>query len=152
MQCQSLSQFITILQTAIGPALLISGVGLLLLAMTNRLNHVTNRVRSVLSQMESHPGGASGPKAAQLAILWRRARLIRLAIVFASASALLAALLVVGLFLSILFGWEDSGLIGVLFILTMSALIASLLLFLADINQSLRALKLEMDRAGIHAG
>ncbi|MGZ8218235.1 DUF2721 domain-containing protein [Methylomagnum sp.] len=68
---------------------------------------------------------------------------------FGAASALLAALLVMTLFLSILFGWEDSGLIGALFVLTMSALIASLLLFLADINQSLRALKLEVDRAGV---
>jgi hypothetical protein len=151
MQRQSLAQFITILQTAIGPALLISGVGLLLLAMTNRLNHITDRVRAVASQMGSQPGSPSGPTAAQLTILWHRARLIRLAIVFGSASALLAALLVVGLFLSILFGWEDSGLIGALFVFTMGALIASLLLFLADINQSLRALKLEVERAGVRS-
>jgi hypothetical protein len=37
MQNPSLAELVPILQTAIGPALLISGVGLLLLTMTNHL-------------------------------------------------------------------------------------------------------------------
>lgn len=148
MSYPSLVQFVTVLQTAIGPALLISGVGLLLLTLVNRLNHVTDRTRSLVEQMSHPPREAHPGRTAQLAILWRRARIIRLSIVFASVSALFAALLIVTLFLSSLFGLEDSWLIGLLFIVAMVALIGSLLCFIADINRSLRALKLELERSG----
>ena len=39
------SELIPVLQTAIGPVILISGVGLLLLTMTNRLGRVIDRAR-----------------------------------------------------------------------------------------------------------
>jgi hypothetical protein len=148
MPFHPLSQFVTVLQTAIGPALLISGVGLLLLTLVNRLNHITDRTRSLVDQLHHQPGTHGKVKAAQLAILWRRARLIRLSIVFASASALFAALLIVILFLSSLFGIEDAWLIGLLFVTAMAALILALLCFISDINQSLKALRLELEHAG----
>lgn len=148
MPYPSLIQFVTVLQTAIGPALLISGVGLLLLTLVNRLNHVTDRTRSLADQMNRHPGDASPGKTEQLAILWQRAQVIRLSIVFASISALFAALLIVTLFLSTLFGIEDSWFIGLLFVIAMTALISALLCFIADVNRSLRALKLELERSG----
>lgn len=146
MTYHSLSQFVTVLQTAIGPALLISGVGLLLLTLVNRLNHVTDRTRSLAEQVHRHPGDTHPGKAAQLDILWRRAQVIRLSIVFACFSALFAALLIVTLFVSALFGIEDSWLIGIMFVIAMMALISSLLCFITDINRSLRALKLELER------
>lgn len=140
----SMAELVPILQTAIGPALLISGVGLLLLTMINRLNHVVDRARSLVAQMSDCPAEARERKSAQLAILWQRAILIRRAIICASASALSAALLVIALFLSALFQVEDAWLIGILFINAMGALIVSLLLFMRDIERSLAALEFEM--------
>jgi hypothetical protein len=136
---------VPILQTAIGPALLISGVGLLLLTMTNRLGRVVDRARLLVDQMEDTPSELRSRKLAQLPILWQRARQIRSAIAFALVSALLAAVLVVVLFLSALLGIEDSRLISLLFVLCMGTLIASLVMFLREINQSLNALKVEME-------
>ena len=84
---------------------------------------------------------------AQLLILSRRARLIRLAISLATASVLLASLLIIGLFLSALFQWETAGIIAVLFIACLGALIGSLVVFLRDINLSLKAFDLEIGTA-----
>ncbi len=52
MNAQSVAQLVPILQTAIGPTILISGVGLLLLAMTNRLNHILDRTRQLSVQFQ----------------------------------------------------------------------------------------------------
>lgn len=152
MHSPSLAELVPILQTAIGPALLISGVGLLLLTMTNRLGRVVDRARLLVQQLPDSPAELRPRRLAQLPILWQRARQIRLAIAFASTSALLAAVLVVVLFVSALLRVEDAWLISALFILCMGTLIASLLVFLRDINRSLNALKVELDEGHREVG
>lgn len=146
MQCQSLSEFVHILQTAIGPALLISGTGLLILSMINRLNHLTDRARRLVEQLDPPQSEAHRSRAAQVTILWKRARILRLAIVLAVSSTLFDAILIASLFLSRLLGNEEAWeWIGLLFIFAMGTLILSLLFFIGDINHSLRALALELE-------
>jgi hypothetical protein len=60
-------------------------------------------------------------------------------------SALCAALLIVLLFLTALFQLEMAWLISLIFILCLVALIGSLLFFIQDVNQSLSALRLELE-------
>ena len=151
MVITSLAELVPVLQTAIGPVILISGVGLLLLTMTNRLGRVTDRIRIIDAQYPTTPAGDQGQKAAQLSILWRRARLLRLSLTLASLSALCAALLVVLLFLAALFQIDDAWLISATFVLCMATLIGSLLLFIHDLNQSLSALKLELEDIDLDA-
>ncbi|MEI7728228.1 MAG: DUF2721 domain-containing protein [Verrucomicrobiota bacterium] len=136
---------IPILQTAIGPVILISGVGLLLLSMTNRFGRVIDRSRQLAESLRKTPEPQGGRLSAQLQILFRRARLVRLAITLATISVLLAALLIIALFLIALFQLELGLLITILFIACLGSIIASLLVFLQDINLSLVALKLETD-------
>jgi hypothetical protein len=140
----SLAQLIPVLQTSIAPMILISGIGLLLLTMTNRLGRVIDRAR-VLAAALPEPGDSKRAKtAAQLQILWTRARLIRFSIALSSTSALAAAILIIVLFVSALLRIETEGLIGGLFIVCMVSLIVSLIAFIKDINESLSALKLEL--------
>jgi len=144
MPALSISELIPVLQTAIGPVILISGVGLLLLTMTNRLGRTIDRARALAADAAAaHPDSRRRIEA-QLVILWRRANLIRLAIALTSSSALCAALLVIALFLTALLHVEDAWLISALFMLCMTLLIGSLVVFIHDINQSLSALKLEL--------
>lgn len=144
MPFTSVSQLIPVLQTAIGPVILISGVGLLLLTMTNRLGRVIDRSRILSSELRQADEADRAPMRSQLDILSRRARLIQLAISLASISVLLASILVIVLFLTALFQWEDAWLITALFIGCMLALIGSLIAFIRDINLSLVALRLEL--------
>ena len=137
------------LQTAIGPVILISGVALLLLTMTNRLGRAIDRARLIGAALAAPTPPSRAPLEAQLRILWRRARTIRAAIALATISALLAAMLVIVLFFSALLRLEAPWLITLLFISCMLSLTLALGLFLHDINQSLAALGLEIRSHGL---
>jgi hypothetical protein len=141
----TLAELVPVLQTAIGPVILISGIGLLLLTMTNRLGRVIDRSRLLAGQLGVAPQSARDSVEAQIRILWRRARLIRGAIALASTSALLAAVLIIVLFVTALVRLESAGVITLLFIACMLCLIGSLLLFIGDVDQSLRALARELE-------
>ena len=145
MSSFSVAELIPVLQTAIGPVILISGVGLLLLTMTNRLGRVIDRARLLDARFVDLPLPQRERKAAQLLILWRRARILQLAITLSSTSALCAAILIVVIFLTALMQLENPWLISVLFIICIAFLIVSLVLFIHDINRSLVALKLELE-------
>ena len=140
----SIRDLLPILQTAIGPVILISGVGLLLLSMTNRLSRVIDRARNLLALSERTSGPVKARALAQLEILWKQARLIRLAILLASISVLLAACLIILIFVTALFKLENAWLISLIFAACLLSLIASLAVFITDIDRSLAALKLEL--------
>lgn len=149
MQVASVTQLIPILQTAVGPVTLISGVGLLLLTMTNRLGRAIDRPRMLVGSI-STTAETSNPKiVAQLQILWMRARLIRPAITLASVSALVTAVLIIALFFTALWQIEIAWIIVTLFIACMVCLIGSIISFIHDINQSLAAFRLELVADGI---
>jgi hypothetical protein len=140
----SIKELIPVLQTAIGPVILISGVGLLLLSMTNRLSRVIERARNLIALTETTGGPSRERLLSQIDILWSQARLIRLSILFGATSVLCAALLIIMLFVTALFHIEDAWLISIIFTCCMLSLIASLLVFIADINRSLSAFKVEL--------
>lgn len=140
----SLADLIPTLQLAVGPVILISGVGLILLSMTNRFGRVIDRSRILTEDLRRAPRSARAKVLAQVRILARRARIVRAGIALAALSVLFAAILVISLFLGALLQLGMVILIVVLFILCMLSLIASLILFMSDVSLSLRALWLEL--------
>lgn len=141
----SLEQIIPELRDAIGPVILISGVGLLLLTFTNRLGRAIDRARQLDAELPKRAGAEREQLREQITIIYRRAKMIRLSITWAAVSALLAAALVVALFLTALLRWETAWPVSLIFIACMVSLIASLIAFICDINLSLHALKLELE-------
>ena len=140
----SLEQIIPELRDAIGPVILISGVGLLLLTMTNRLGRAIDRARQLKAELSKRTEGEHQHLQEQVAIIYRRAKMIRLSITLAAMSALLASALIITLFVSALLQWQYGWLVSLLFIGCMVSLFASLVAFIRDINLSLHALKLEL--------
>lgn len=140
----SLADLIPTLQLAVGPVILISGVGLILLSMTNRFGRVIDRSRILTEDLRRAPRSARAKVLAQVRILARRARIVRAGIALAALSVLFAAIMVISLFLGALLQLGMVTLIVVLFILCMLSLIASLVLFMSDVSLSLRALWLEL--------
>ena len=147
-----LIDLVPILQVAVGPVILISGVGLLLLSMTNRLGRVIDRSRQLADGLRKADAQEVSRFTAQLQVLARRARLVRLAIIWAGTSVLLASLLIIVLFLAALFRWEIGIVVVILFVGCMASLIGSVIVFIADINLSLSALKLEMEASARASG
>jgi len=139
-----LDYLVPALQLSIGPVIVISGVGLILLSMTNRFARVIDRSRNLAELLRNDAACETHHVRHQIHILMRRGRLLRLAIVLASTSLLLAAALVISLFLTALLQLEATIVITGLFVLCMLSLIVSLFFFLADVNISLSALKLEV--------
>ena len=138
------SELIPVVQMAVGPVILISGVGLLLLSMTNRLGRVIDRTRLVAESLRKSEGKGSERYSMQLEILQRRAGLLRRSITMAVFSVLMAACLVITVFVTALFQSNMGLLVAVLFLAAMIFLIISLVVFIRDIDLSLEALKLEI--------
>ena len=89
---------------------------------------------------------------AQIDVLYARGKFMRRAIVLAVVSLLCAAVLVITLFLAAVLRWDAVIVVVALFACCMLALIASLLAFLRDVNQSLTAIKLELGRGTVAGG
>jgi multidrug efflux pump subunit AcrB len=145
MPTTSLEQIIPDLHDAIGPMILISAVGLLLLTLTNRLGRAIDRSRQLKSELPKRNTQERVHVLAQVEIIYRRARMIRLSITLSALSALFAAGLVIALFVTALLQWQQGLLVGILFIASMVSLVVSLVAFIFDINLSLQALKLELE-------
>ena len=144
----SLANLIPTLQLSIGPVILISGIGLILLSMTNRFGRVIDRARHLTRDLHGASDANRVSILAQLRILSTRARLVRACIAFAAVSILLAAILIISLFLAALFQLGIAAFIVAIFVFCMLSLIFSMLFFISDINLSLKALWLEMPPEG----
>ena len=141
----TLDQLVPILQAAVGPAIFITGVGLLLSSMNNRIGRIIDRSRVVVQMNRKTEGAERERYTAQLDILWRRAKLMQLAMSQAAVGALLAAILVIVLFLDALLGFKNPAPPVALFIGCLASIILALVNFIRDINLSLHALKLELE-------
>ena len=145
MNLPSLAQLVPILQLAIGPVILISGVGLLQLSLTNRLGRLFDRAR--LLSRERKAGTLNvGPLDAQIDIINRRAQILQRSITLGAMTVLLVSVLILVLFVSALLQL-DSGLIVIaLFCSALLTLIGSRSFFLQEMRLALEALHLETRR------
>ena len=130
---------------SISPIALVSGVGLLILSETNRLGRVMDRLRGLIDQRRA----TKTPDAhldREVAVLQHRARILRTTIAFAVLSALFASVLVLLLFLTAVLGAALKWFGAAVFAASLISLIVSLVLFMVDLNLSLRAVQEEMLR------
>ena len=141
----SVRELIPVLQVAIGPVILISGVGLLLLTLTNRFGRAVDRSRALGREVRQVAQNERLRLSRQVEILYRRAKLIRVSIIMAAVSLLLTAILIIVLFVCALAQIEGGLVIIMIFICCMASLIVSLAAFIRDIQLSLAALKHELD-------
>ena len=126
MQLSSdVSTVVHVIQLAVAPVFLLTGIGALLSVLVNRLGRVVDRFRA----LENHAVAAD----AEMAILSRRARLVHWAISLCTIGALLICIVIATLFIGASLAIDVSAVIAALFILAMLALIGGLLSFLREI-------------------
>lgn len=133
-----------ILQMSIAPVALISGVGLLLLSMTNRLGRTIDRARDLAHQIRVGDAHEHDRLSVQIGILYRRSRILRVSIIFATVSILCASVIVLCLFAMYSFHARLYVFVMILWTLAIGSLVASLVLFIHDITVSLGALRLNV--------
>lgn len=145
MKSLSLTQLVPILQLAIGPVILISGVGLLLLTLTNRFGRMLDRSRAIIHDVLKGGQAAAvvGNLQTQVEILHRRARILRLSITLAAVTVLCVGVLILGLFVAAFWQLEIVGLLVAIFCVAILGLIGSMAAFIMDMNLALRAAQLD---------
>jgi hypothetical protein len=144
------SQLLPSIETAITPMILISGLGLLLLTMTNRMGRIMDRTRDYTARMRSAGPDDRRHLDEMLQVTWRRAKIVRLALTFVVSSMLMTALLVIALFLQTFLRLNLNDMMLALFVTAILLLIAALSTFSRDVFLSLAALKTEVKWARSH--
>jgi len=144
---ESLSSLLPIIQLAITPVILISGMGALMITLTNRMARIVDRTRELAEMIPAADPEERRHLEDQLNIMWARSLMMRRAVTCNGLSMLLACLLVVALFGAGMFDWNMKVVVLGLFSASILMLTASLVDFLRDIYVSLRALKLQVARA-----
>lgn len=130
-----------VIQLAVAPVFLLSGVGITLTVLTNRLARIIDRARF----LQLGPAGISRTDALQeLAILSRRAQLIHRAITLSTTCALVVCLVIISLFLATFLGRNFADIIALLFIVAMLAFVGALLSFLREIFLATHTLRFGM--------
>lgn len=135
------------IQLAITPVILITGLGSLMLSMTNRLGRIVDRTRIQAGLVQSAKAETRAHAEAQLRILYKRAGLVRRAVIFNTLSMFTSGTLVIVIFVSALAGVEAGLPILALFMGAIGFLLTGLGYFLSDINLALKALGLEVEKA-----
>jgi Protein of unknown function (DUF2721) len=136
-----------VIQLAVAPVFLLTGIGAMLSVMSNRLGRIVDRARL----LEDRLAGA-GPQSqlecqAEFATLSRRARLINIAMILCATCAILICMLIVALFGGALLELRIATAIALLFTASMIVLIASLVVFLREITLATRNLQIGIRRA-----
>ena len=129
-----------LIQSAVAPVFLLSGVGVTLGVLTNRLARIIDRARALESQFETN-GPHADEYRANLKTLARRAHYINTAIALSSISALFVALVVIFLFASAFVPVDLSVTIAVLFVASMLSLTAAFVAFLIEVRIATASLR-----------
>jgi hypothetical protein len=139
------SDIAQLVQLAVAPVFLLSGVGVTLGVLTNRLARIVDRAR--VAERELAGAGADGGRMERhLRVLRLRARYINFAIAAATVAAVLVSLCVIMLFSHALTGLNLTTAIAVVFIASMLALTAGLVAFLVEVRISTATLRIGGER------
>lgn len=139
-------QLVSGLQAAIAPFVLISGVGLIILSLTNRLGRAIDRARELAGEIKhgGHPEEAELIRP-QIEVLYKRCRYLRSSIACAAASIVCTCLITLILFMAVFFDAHVTPVVELLFTACMVFVIACLVWFLADVRLTLHSLRIEID-------
>lgn len=118
------------IQLAVAPVFLLSGIGAILVVLTNRLGRIIDRARVLEERLETVSPEVHAGLRDDLKVLSLRAKLISRAITLCTVTALLVCMVIAFLFLSGFLRFDASLPVALLFVAAMSAFFLGLLWFL----------------------
>ncbi len=125
-----------IIQLAIAPVFLLTGVGTNMLVLTNRLARIIDRSRTLEERLDEpgdHAPGKERVVREELGVLFRRARKINRAIFLSTTCALLICMVVAALFVTDALNLRLASVIAGMFVLAMVSLTGSFIYLLREI-------------------
>ena len=131
-----------VIQLAVAPVFLLTGVSGLLAVLTNRLARIIDRARMLEERVARVAEEQQPPLYTELGLLSRRARLINSAISLCTMCALLICAVIITLFVSAFLLTDLSVVVGISFTGAMLALFSALVSFLREIHLATRNLRI----------
>jgi hypothetical protein len=131
-----------VIQLAVAPVFLLTGVSGLLGVLTNRLARIIDRARQLEERVTRVGEGEQDRIHQELRLLSQRARLINTAVSLCTLCALLICAVIVALFVGAFLVTDVSLVIGVVFTAAMLALFSGLVSFLREIYVATRSLRI----------
>lgn len=129
-----------VIQLAVAPVFLLSGIGAILAVMTGRLSRIIDRGR-VLNGLKDLSADQAANVAAEHEVLLKRGRVVNVAIGLCTATALLIAAVIIMLFLSFFLNFDAAIVVAALFVAGMLSFSAALVCFLREITLATHALR-----------
>ncbi len=126
-----------VIQQAVAPVFLLTGVGAILNVLSSRLGRVIDRFRVLENIADAEKSAYS----VEIANLLRRARWIHWAITLCTVCALFICIVIAGLFIGSELGKDPSGMVAAFFIAAMLALTSGLLCFVREITLATDSIK-----------
>lgn len=133
-----------VIQASVTPVILISGAGMLLLTLSNRMGRIVDRTRALARELREHPEQASARIEEQLTVLTVRTRLIRSSVMWTVLSMLSACLLIMMIFATAVLKFGGEVLVFAFFFAAIALLFGSLVYFAREMVLSLHALESEV--------
>ena len=140
---ESLAALIKFLQACITPVAMISGVGLLLLTITNRLGRVFDRIRSLVAELDKTEIKRREEKTKEITVFYKRARFLRNSVAWIMIGMISSCLIIPLLFIMSLTGIDLKILGYTFFIVSAFSMLVAFVYFFKDVLLSLNAIKLE---------
>ena len=131
-----------LIQLAIAPVFLLTGVATLLGVLSSRLGRTIDRGRVLEALLAGADAERTQRTHEELAVLMRRAKIIYRAIALGVITALLICSVIASLFISAFTRVDVTLVVAALFIAAMAALITALLLFLREVFLATRVLRI----------
>lgn len=128
-----------VIQLAVAPVFLLTGVGSFLAVLTNRLGRIVDRARFLRQDCQ----GLSAVQQKELGLLDKRVELIHYSISLCTFSAFLVCVLIAALFVLHFLGLELPVLIASLFTAAMLSLIIGLMCFQREVFLAIRAVRVK---------
>ncbi len=122
-----------VIQLAVAPVFLLSGVGVILTVLTNRLARIIDRARLLEDRLHERPSEQHAEMEREMKLLSHRARMINVALTLSTSCALLVCLVIALLFVGSSLKVDFDVAISVMFVTAMLALVGSLTIFLREI-------------------
>jgi hypothetical protein len=140
------SSIVQILTASIAPVIVISGIGLLLLSITNRYGRAIDRARLLMRELQSGDADSAQVRHVeeQLRHTHLRARLLRGSMVYSSVSIFFVSLTVLALFADQVFGLHVDFVALPCFAMCLVSLVVSICYSIRDITVSLAAFEMEL--------
>ena len=130
-----------LIQSAVAPVFLLSGVGVTLGVLTNRLARIVDRARLLEMRDDEEEQARLDSTATSLRVLARRAHYINTAIALCTISALFVSLVVMSLFASAFVSINLSGAVAILFVAAMVCLTGAFGAFFIEVRIATQSLR-----------